>query len=218
VYNLYKMSELDSWLNDNGVENAPAPAPAPAPEPEQNLNPVVPEGEVKPKKPRKKRAPMSAEHKAKCVASLAKAREASKAKRQKNAYVKRIKKKEEEKAKDDIIKAQILADNSNTDKDKEIAKLKKQLESLTLQDVVKKPKPKVEKPLPTIDELNESEPPQQPSKNVEMNIDEVKPVNIPEQTENIKENHTITKEKTSQIVKARRKPRRFKGMAKYGRR
>jgi lipopolysaccharide export LptBFGC system permease protein LptF len=150
------------------------------------------------------------------VASLAKAREASKAKRQKNAYVKRIKKKEEEKAKDDIIKAQILADNSNTDKDKEIAKLKKQLESLTLQDVVKKPKPKVEKPLPTIDELNESEPPQQPSKNVEMNIDEVKPVNIPEQTENIKENHTITKEKTSQIVKARRKPRRFKGMAKYG--
>ncbi len=193
---------------------------------EVNNNPT-PE-EIKPKKERKKRKPMSAEHKAKALEALKKAREASKAKRQKNAYVKRLKKKEEEKAKDDEIKKQILADD---DKDKEIAKLKKQLESLTLQDVVKKPTPKQQEPLPTIEEVNEVVPvvptnklPTAHPKNIEMRVEEPKeekpsppsPVSKPVASE--AEEHKI-EEKTTKIVRPqRRKPKRYKGMAKYGRR
>lgn len=185
----------------------------------ENSNPTP--QDVKEKKPKKKRAPMSEEHKAKCRESLIKAREASKKKRQKNAYVKKIKKKEEEKAKDDQIKKTIL----NDDKDKEIAMLKKKLESLTLQDVVQKPepKPKQQEPLPTIDEVDEAptplkdEPPKPPKK-VEMKIEEVEPPVKPIPVENVNKTHTITREKTSQMVKPkRRKPKRLKGMAKYGR-
>ena len=208
---LYKMDEV--------IDNEPKTTALPVP----NENPVVPEGEVKPKKPRKPRKPMSEEHKAKCKESLAKAREASKKKRQKNAYVKKLKKKEDEKEKDDAIKAQILAEDS---KDKEIEKLKKKLANLTLQDVLPKPKPKAkEEVLETIEEATEEAEPSPPSpppkskpkKKVEM-MPKHEPTIIPEEEQKPNKTHTITKEKTSQLVKPqRRKKRRVRGMAKYGR-
>ena len=217
---LYKMDEV--------IDNEPKTTALPVP----NENPVVPEGEVKPKKPRKPRKPMSEEHKAKCKESLAKAREASKKKRQKNAYVKKLKKKEDEKEKDDAIKAQILAEDS---KDKEIEKLKKKLANLTLQDVLPKPKPKAkEEVLESIaeeateeqaEQTAEPSPPSiatltpksKPKKKVEM-MPKHEPTIIPEEEQKPNKTHTITKEKTSQLVKPqRRKKRRVRGMAKYGR-
>ena len=90
------------------------------------------------KKPRK---PMSAEHKAKVIAALDKARKASSLARQKRAEVKKIKKRDEDEERDDIIRKDILRKSTkNDDKDKKIQELEKKLAGLTLQDVVKKPK------------------------------------------------------------------------------
>ena len=99
--------------------------------------------EEPPKKIKKKRRPMTAEHKAKLVASLAKAREASALKRGKVAKAKKILKAQDDEQVDKILDAHIKnKKEKETLKDKEIAKLKSQLENLTLQDVVPK-KPKV---------------------------------------------------------------------------
>tara|TARA_R110000824_G_scaffold107609_1_gene253968 strand:- start:223 stop:882 length:660 start_codon:yes stop_codon:yes gene_type:complete len=92
------------------------------------------------KKPRK---PMSAEHKAKVIAALAKAREASALSRQKRAEVKKIKKRDADEERDDIIRKDILRKSTKADdKDKKIQELEKRLAGLTLQDVVKKPQAK----------------------------------------------------------------------------
>lgn len=211
------MSELEKVLEAEGIKQKEPEVKDLAPPVEQkeiiNSNPTPEQVAEKPKKTRKPRKPMSDEHKKKCRESLAKAREASKAKRQKNAYIKRLKKKEEEKEKDDQIKQQIL----NDDKDKEIAELKKKLNSLTLQDVVKKPEPK---PLPTIEEVEESKQETEPPKNMKMEIEKVQPpeepVVISEPVNDIKQNHNIYKEKTR--LDQKRKFKRRKGMARYGRR
>ena len=93
---------------------------------------------VKVKKPRK---PMSAEHKAKVVESLKKAREASKLARGKKSQVKKIKKMKADEETDDIIRNSLLEKSKkNDEKDLEIKRLMKKLENMTLQDVLPKPK------------------------------------------------------------------------------
>ena len=94
---------------------------------------------------KKKRKPMTAEHKAKCMASLAKARAASQLKRGKKAKAKKILKEKDDAEVDKILDLHIKSKAEKEQaKDKEIAMLKKKLESLTLQDVIPKPVPKNE--------------------------------------------------------------------------
>ncbi len=94
------------------------------------------------KKVKKKRKPMTAEHKAKCMASLKKAREASQLKRGKKAKAKKIMKEKDDEEVDKILDLHIKAKAEKEEaKDKEIAALKKQLNSLTLQDIIPKPPP-----------------------------------------------------------------------------
>lgn len=93
-----------------------------------------------PKPKRKAKKPMSEHHKAKCVASLKKAREASAIKRAKTAEAKRIIKKEEADKLDSIINNSREKERSdNAEKDKIILRLQKQLDNITLNDVIKKP-------------------------------------------------------------------------------
>ena len=62
----------------------------------------------KPKKEKKKRKPMTPEHKAKVLAGLAKAREKSALARAKRNEVKKIKKAEAEEERDEIIRKDLL--------------------------------------------------------------------------------------------------------------
>lgn len=96
------------------------------------------------KKVKKKRKPMTAEHKAKCLAALEKARAASQLKRGKKAKAKKIIKEKDDAEVDKILDLH-LKDKAEKEgaKDKEIADLKKKLNSLTLQDVIPKPPKKV---------------------------------------------------------------------------
>ena len=115
---------------------------------------------VKPKKEKKPRKPMSAEHKAKVIAGLAKAREKSAIARAKKKEVRKIKKIQADEEIDNIIREDLMKKTKKTDdKDKRIKELEEKLASLTLQDVIKakKPSPKV---LKTIEE--EPEPQAQP--------------------------------------------------------
>ena len=84
---------------------------------------------------------MTPEHKAKVMAGLAKARAASALARSKKSEVKKIKKANENEERDEIIRKDLLKKTQKSDeKDKRIAELEKKLASLTLQDVVKKPR------------------------------------------------------------------------------
>ena len=107
---------------------------------------------------KKKRKPMTAEHKAKCMASLKKAREASQLKRGKKARAKKIMKEKDDDEVDKILDLHIKSKAEKAEaKDKEIAMLKKKLNSLTLQDVIPKP-PKVIQPEPEPESESEPEP------------------------------------------------------------
>jgi len=96
------------------------------------------------KKVKKKRKPMTADHKAKCLAALEKARAASQLKRGKKAKAKKIIKEKDDAEVDKILDLHLKekAEKEGA-KDKEIADLKKKLNSLTLQDVIPKPPKKV---------------------------------------------------------------------------
>tara|TARA_R110001592_G_scaffold27919_1_gene103373 strand:- start:9113 stop:9703 length:591 start_codon:yes stop_codon:yes gene_type:complete len=116
------------------------------------------DNEIPPKKPRKPKKKMSEHHKAKCVESLKKAREASAIKRKEKAEYKKImKKKADDEMKEIINNSRALDKESNDEKDKIILRLQKQLNSLTLNDVISKPKPKKRpvKKMETIIEDNE---------------------------------------------------------------
>ena len=138
---------------------------------ESNLNDVINtevekiiDVEEPPPKPKRKvKRPMSEHHKAKCVESLKKAREASAIKRAKTAEAKRIIKKEEDQKLDDIINNSRQKEKSdNAEKDKIILRLQKQLDNITLNDVIKKPpakQPKKPKMVTIIeDEIIEEKP------------------------------------------------------------
>ena len=106
---------------------------------------------------KKKRKPMTAEHKAKCMASLKKAREASQLKRGKKARAKKIMKEKDDDEVDKILDLHIKSKAEKSEaKDKEIAMLKKKLNSLTLQDVI--PKPPKPEPEPESEPEPEPEP------------------------------------------------------------
>ena len=119
------------------------------PEPKQNT--VKPKA-VKAKKPRK---PMSEEHKAKLLAGLVKAREASAVKRGLKSQAKKILKEKDDAETNELVRRSLLAKSQPDPRDVEIAELKKRLDGLTLQDVVKKPRQK-KKPA-TIKEADEEE-------------------------------------------------------------
>ena len=109
----------------------------------------------KPKKEKKPRKPMSAEHKAKVIAGLAKAREKSAIARAKKKEVRKIKKIQADEEIDNIIREDLMKKTKKTDdKDKRIKELEEKLASLTLQDVIK-PKKRSPKVLKTIDEVPE---------------------------------------------------------------
>ena len=95
------------------------------------------------KKVKKKRKPMTAEHKAKCLLALEKARAASQLKRGKKAKAKKIMKEKDDAEVDKILDLHIKSKAEKEEaKDKEIAALKKKLNSITLQDIIPKPPPK----------------------------------------------------------------------------
>ena len=109
----------------------------------------------KPKKEKKPQKPMSAEHKAKVIAGLAKAREKSAIARAKKKEVRKIKKIQADEEIDNIIREDLMKKTKKTDdKDKRIKELEEKLASLTLQDVIK-PKKRSPKVLKTIDEVPE---------------------------------------------------------------
>tara|TARA_R110000765_G_scaffold55166_3_gene109596 strand:- start:443 stop:1009 length:567 start_codon:yes stop_codon:yes gene_type:complete len=93
------------------------------------------------KKPRK---PMTPEHKEKLLSSLKKAREQSALKRGLKSHAKKIIKAADEAETNDIIRKSLLvkAKAEEDPRDIEIKKLRAKLDGLTLQDVIKKPKPK----------------------------------------------------------------------------
>ncbi len=110
----------------------------------------------KPKKEKKKRKPLTPEHKAKLLEGLKKAREKSNLMRKKRSEAKKIIKRKENEEVDRILHENLLSKGKKEDdKDKEIARLKKKLESLTLQDVIKKPKPKKVERIPTPEPVEE---------------------------------------------------------------
>ena len=94
------------------------------------------------KKVKKPRKPMSAEHKAKLLLSLAKAREQSCLKRGLKSQAKKILKEKDEAETNEIIRKSLLAKDVEDPRDIQIRELKARLDGLTLQDVVKKPKAK----------------------------------------------------------------------------
>ena len=117
--------------------------------------------QVEPKKQKKPRKPMSAEHKAKVIAGLAKAREKSAIARAKKKEVRKIKKVQADEEIDNIIREDLMKKTKKeTDKDKRIKELEDKLASLTLQDVLK-PKKKAKildvEELTTIPEAAEAE-------------------------------------------------------------
>ena len=138
----------------------------------------------KPKKEKKKRKPMTPEHKAKLLEGLKKAREKSNLMRKKRSEAKKITKRKEDEEVDRILHENLLSKGKKEDdKDKEIARLKKKLESLTLQDVIKKPNKKVERvPTPTPELEPEPEPEPEPVKLEIIKEDKVLEVITPTQT------------------------------------
>ncbi len=121
---------------------------------------------TKPKKEKKPRKPMSAEHKAKVIAGLAKAREKSAIARAKKKEVRKIKKIQADEEIDNIIREDLMKKTKKTDdKDKRIKELEEKLASLTLQDVIK-PKKRSPKVLKTIVEV--PEPPTQAKAQVQV--------------------------------------------------
>ena len=122
--------------------------------------PVVPKPKIK-----KARKPMTPEHKAKLVESLKKAREQSALKRGLKSQAKKIIKEADEAETNEIIRKSLLvkAKAEHDPRDVEIKKLRAKLDGLTLQDVIKKPKPKpkviIEEPeFEPIDEPDEPKP------------------------------------------------------------
>jgi len=122
----------------------------------------------KPKKQKKPRKPMSAEHKAKVIAGLAKAREKSAIARAKKKEVRKIKKVQADEEIDNIIREDLMKKTKKeTDKDKRIKELEDKLASLTLQDVLK---PKKKAKILDVEELTtipEEEQPKPVKKKVE---------------------------------------------------
>ena len=154
--------EYDADISSS-VESIPEQSPAENIEMEIKEEKTTPK--EKPKKEKKKRKPMTPEHKAKLLEGLKKAREKSNLMRKKRAEAKKITKRKEDEEVDRILHENLLAKGKKEDeKDKEIARLKKKLESLTLQDVIKKPKKKkVERvPTPTPEYEPESDPEPEP--------------------------------------------------------
>ena len=155
--------EYDADLSSS-IESNPEQSPA------ENIEiEIVEEKEPpkeKPKKEKKKRKPMTPEHKAKLLEGLKKAREKSNLMRKKRSEAKKITKRKEDEEVDRILHENLLSKGKKEDdKDKEIARLKKKLESLTLQDVIKKPNKKVERvPTPTPELEPEPEPEPEPVK------------------------------------------------------
>lgn len=141
-----------------------------------------------PKKVRKPKKKMSEHHKAKCVESLKKAREASAIKRKEKAEYKKImKKKADDEMKEIINNSRALDKESNDEKDKIILRLQKQLNNLTLNDVISKPKPKRPvKKMETIIEDNEGNhedvqelPKQKPNKPKQQPVLKAEPIKKP---------------------------------------
>ena len=141
------MSEITEPVIDTEL----TPTPSPAPDREVVSLPIDIPPAKKVKKPRK---PMSAEHKAKLLAGLAKAREASAEKRGKKKEAKRILKEEKDNMADELIrKSEIIKEAREAtsksvvrdSRDDEIAELKSKLNNRTLQDVLPKSKPKKKK-------------------------------------------------------------------------
>ena len=123
------------------------------------------------KKVKKKRKPMSAEHKAKLLKNLAAARVQSALKRGKKAKAKKIIKEKDDAEVDKILDLHLKEKaEKESAKDKEIADLKKKLNSLTLQDVIPKPpkkkvvivEPEPDVPAPTEDDIGTAVMPVQP--------------------------------------------------------
>ena len=150
----------------------------------------VVETEIPPKKTRKPKKKMSEHHKAKCVESLKKAREASAIKRKETAEYKKImKKKADDEMKEIINNSRALDKESNDEKDKIILRLQKQLNNLTLNDVISKPKPKPKrqvKKMETIIEDNEGNhedvqelPKQKPNKPKQQPVLKAEPIKKP---------------------------------------
>ena len=144
--------------------------------------------EIPPKKTRKPKKKMSEHHKAKCVESLKKAREASAIKRKEKAEYKKImKKKADDEMKEIINNSRALDKESNDEKDKIILRLQKQLNNLTLNDVISKPKPKRQvKKMDTIIEDNEGNhedvqelPKQKPNKSKQQPVLKAEPIKKP---------------------------------------
>ena len=102
--------------------------------------PTIIEDEVKPKKERKKRAPMSTEAKAKLLANLAKAREKAAANRKtkKDAKTKVAPPQPSEHVISTPAKPAKPAEIDP--RDTELAELRQKVKNMTLQDVIKKPK------------------------------------------------------------------------------
>tara|TARA_R110000787_G_C13415538_1_gene444476 strand:+ start:830 stop:1405 length:576 start_codon:yes stop_codon:yes gene_type:complete len=173
--------EYDADLSSS-IESIPEQSPA------ENIEiEIVEEKEPpkeKPKKEKKKRKPMTPEHKAKLLEGLKKAREKSNLMRKKRSEAKKITKRKEDEEVDRILHENLLSKGKKEDdKDKEIARLKKKLESLTLQDVIKKPNKKVERvPTPTPELEPEPEPEPEPVKLEIIKEDKVLEVITPTQT------------------------------------
>jgi hypothetical protein len=173
--------EYDADLSSS-IESIPSKSPA------ENIEiEIVEEKEPpkeKPKKEKKKRKPMTPEHKAKLLEGLKKAREKSNLMRKKRSEAKKITKRKEDEEVDRILHENLLSKGKKEDdKDKEIARLKKKLESLTLQDVIKKPIKKVERvPTPTPELEPEPEPEPEPVKLEIIKEDKVLEVITPTQT------------------------------------
>ena len=194
------MSEENNENNENydadqssSIESIPEEVPA------ENIEIEIKEEELtpkpKPKKEKKKRKPMTPEHKAKLVEGLKKARERSNFLRKKRAEAKKILKRKEDEEVDRIIQENLLEKSRKSDeKDKEIERLKKKLESLTLQDVIKKPKKKkVERP-PT------------PEPEIEEEVEDIiqeETAQIPEKLEILVEDKILEVETPTKTIKRR---------------
>jgi len=149
----------------------------------------------KPKKEKKKRKPMSPEHKAKLLEGLKKAREKSNLMRKKRSEAKKIIKRKEDEEVDRILHENLLSKGKKEDdKDKEIERLKKKLENLTLQDIIKKPKKKKVERIPTPEPEEEPEQEEEP---------ELEPEPEPERLEIIKENKVLEISTPTKIIKKR---------------
>ena len=116
---------------DNELSPSTTPTPTEAPTLNDFLPPKPSEPIDIPKKVKKPRKPMTAEHKEKLLSALVKAREQSKIKRGKTAQAKKILKEEKN-------RKSLMAKDKPDARDAEIDNLKKKLKEMTLQDVLPK--------------------------------------------------------------------------------